>query len=169
LRGNILGIEGYWNKLVKEILDLLNGRVLGIVLFGSTIYLGYGRDIDLLVVLRGEVDIAEKMRLERLLAGRLNRITRRPLDIHVFDMEGIRENLFPGSFLSGLALGYKILYDEGGVEEAILGFLEELSKTKYRLHNRYGSWDLGFHASIILKSKRGAKRSKGISRAPVSL
>ncbi len=94
---------------------------------------------------------------EYLLAKSLERSIRRPLDIHVFGMKGLRENLVPGSFLSGLALGYKVLYDEGGVEEMILSFLEKLSKTTYRLHNMYGSWSLGFHASVTLKAKRGGK------------
>jgi len=154
---NTLGIRGYWGRLVGGILGLLDGRVAGIILFGSTVYLGEGRDVDLLVVLRDEVGVEEKMRLEYILAGSLERSIRRPLDIHVFGMKGLRENLIPGSFLSGLALGYKVLYDEGGVEEMILRFLEKLSETTYRLHNKYGSWNLGFHASVTLKAKGGGK------------
>jgi len=76
------------------------------------------------------------------------------VDPHVMDLEMFRENLVPGSFLSGLALGYEIVYDRIGVEKLILEFLEKLAKTKYVLHNEYGSWELSRHAYILLKRKR---------------
>ena len=148
-----------YDKIVHVVMDVLGDSVVGIVLFGSTVYMGQGRDLDLLVVLDREVDVGEKLRLEYELSRRLREATGGLVfDIHVMGLESFVENLVPGGFLSGLALGYEVLVDRGGVEDRILEFLERLARERYVLHNRYGSWDLGFYARITLRMKR---RSRG--------
>ena len=154
MQRRILGREEFYSKILNLILDFLDVKVLGVVVFGSTVYIGEGNDVDLLVILSDELELKEKMRLEELIASKLRRAFKEVMfDVHVFDIQGFQENLVPGSFLSGLALGYLVLYERGGVEEKIVNFLRNLSKEKYTLHNKYGTWNLGFHASILLKRK----------------
>ncbi len=146
-------------RVLSRILGFLRkyfgDKLLSVILFGSTVYMGYGRDIDLVVVIRDELDIRSKLDTEYRLRNRLcldYRIC--GVDIHVMDMELFKENLQPGTFLSGLALGYEVLYDRIGIEEHIIGFLEKLAREeKYIIHNRYGSWDIPFHAQRLLKRK----------------
>ncbi len=125
-----------------------------IIVFGSTIYMGRGRDIDLIVIIDKLKGLAEKQELEYTLMIELMKKHKDLIfDVHVMDIELFRENLVPGTFLSGLALGYTILYDEINIEKQILDFLNKLSREKYILHNKYGSWDLSKHARIMLRLK----------------
>jgi len=150
-----LGGRELYERIRETIVESLGDRVKAIILFGSTVYLGRGRDIDLVVVVDKLNSISDKMRLEYSLSRRLCREQGIcETDIHILDLDGLIENLQPGSFLSGLALGYEILYDMIGVEKYIIDFLERLSREKYVLHNRYGTWDLGFYARVLLRRKR---------------
>ncbi|RLE85148.1 MAG: hypothetical protein DRJ41_01785 [Thermoprotei archaeon] len=154
MQGRTLGREEFYNRILNLILNLLDAKVLGVIVFGSRVYMGEGNDIDLLVILDDELKLKEKIRLEAFIASKLRRTFKgATFDVHVFDVQGFQENLVPGSFLSGLALGYQVLYERGGVEEKIINFLKNLSKERCTLHNKYGTWNLGFHALILLKRK----------------
>ena len=129
-----------------------------IVVFGSMIYLGKGNDLDLLIVIDKIDTLKEKFSLE----SKISRILRREFpdynfDVHIFSVEEFKNNLSPGSFLSGLALGYEVIYDKVDLEDEILLFLKRLSREKYLLHNKYGTWNLSFHAKITYRLKRRVK------------
>ena len=125
-----------------------------VIVFGSTIYMGKGKDIDLIVVTDEEINMKDKLKLEYRLKQVLQRTVKDKIfDVHIFNLEEFKKNLQPGSMLSGLALGYEVIYGDQVVEPLILNFLKQLSRGKYILHNRYGTWDLSFHARIMYKLK----------------
>ena len=103
----------------------------------------------------------EKLKLEHKVRQVLQKAVRgKVFDVHIFSLEEFKENLQPGTLLSGLALGYEVIYGEEVVEPLILNFLRKLSNEKYVLHNKYGTWDLSFHAKITwkLRSRRALTR-----------
>ena len=136
----------------------LGNKLLGVIMFGSYIYLGYGNDVDLLVIIGEKIDLKAKFHLEREISKTLSKGTGLIFDVHILSMDEFRDNLKPGSFLSGLALGYEAIYDRDEIEDNILDFLRELSKTKYILHNEYGSWDLSHMARITYEIRRRKKK-----------
>lgn len=147
-----------FNFLTSIIGDVLKDRLKAIVVFGSMIYLGKGNDLDLLIVIDKIDTLKEKFSLE----SKMSRILRREFpdynfDVHIFSVEEFKNNLSPGSFLSGLALGYEVIYDKVDLEDEILLFLKRLSREKYLLHNKYGTWNLSFHAKITYRLKRRVK------------
>ncbi len=87
-----------YEEMLGVVEEVLGGRVLGVVVFGSSVYMGCGRDIDVLVVVDGGLEPREKLRLEAELARRLRA---RPgclaFDVHVLGMEDFRANLEPGA------------------------------------------------------------------------
>ncbi len=161
MRRTILERGELYDALVRVVESVVKGRVLGVIVFGSTVYLGRGRDIDVLVVVEGDIDAKEKVRLELEVSRRLRKVFGGLVfDVHVMSLNDFRENLTPGSFLSGLALGYEVLVDRADIEDDILGFLERLANEKYILHNRYGDWNLSHYARVTLntrKLRRGEK------------
>lgn len=156
-----LRIKESYEKIRKIIEDLLGKHVLGIVLFGSTIYMGKGHDIDIIIVVERDLNEKEKLDLEAEISRRLFRsMSGTVFDVHIMSLRDFENNLVPGSFLSGLALGYEILLDKVGIEDRIIKFLEDLSNTRYVLHNEYGEWNLSHHARVTLSIKRrNASRS----------
>ena len=157
---SILGKEELFEKIVYVIRKVLGDDVVGIVLFGSSVYMGMGRDIDLLVVIRRDIDVKEKLRLELEIARELrNDISRdRIFDVHVMSLKDFEQNLAPGSFLMGLALGYRVLLDKAGIEDRILDFLQKIASERYVLHNEYGTWNLSHFAYTT--AKLGLKRKR---------
>ncbi|OYT38458.1 MAG: hypothetical protein B6U89_05925 [Desulfurococcales archaeon ex4484_58] len=152
--------EKYYNEIVEAIIELLGDKVSAIIVFGSSVYFGSGKDIDLLIILDldRDFDIKEKLEIEYRIRSILQRRFRdREFDIHVFDYKSFIENLIPESFLAGLALGYEILLDKHGIEEKIIEFLEKLSKEKRILVNRYSEWDLSHHAKVLVRLKKKRK------------
>ena len=145
----------FYEALLSTIKRVAGEKLKGVIVFGSTVYMGRGRDVDIIVVVEGEPDAGEGLRLGQAISRELARTLRGLVfDVHVMGVREFVENLVPGSFLSGLALGYEVLYDRAGLENRILEFLERLSRERYVLHNRYGSWDLGFHAALLLRIRR---------------
>ncbi len=141
-------------KILSKILKFRND-VLAVIVFGSFVYMGRGRDIDLVVIvkdynidpIKDSIDL--RMYINKCLGYRVF------TDIHVLTMDDFRNNLEIGSFLTGLALGYKILYDETGcLEKEIIAFLKKVSRSNYVLVNKYGKWSLRHHAKIMLRRKR---------------
>jgi len=59
-----------------------------------------------------------------------------------------------GSFLSGLALGYKVIHDKLDIEERILRMLEKLTEQRYIYLNRHGEWNISKIAKITLSIKK---------------
>ncbi len=144
----------FCDKVVDIITGFLGEKVLAVILFGSSVYFGSGRDIDLLVVVKNRISIKEKLSIEYRITSILHKKFRDlEFDVHIFDYEAFLENLIPNSFLAGLALGYIVLLDKYGIEEKILEFLEKLSREKRVLVNRYGEWNLSHYARITLNLK----------------
>lgn len=96
-------------------------------------------------------NVREKVELEVEASIELRRALRKPVDIHVFDPETFRENLEPGSFLSGLALGYKILYDEIGLKKAIEKLIRKISETEGYVYVKGRKWNLASIAKAKTK------------------
>ncbi len=141
---------------------MFGDALCAVVVFGSSVYMGRGRDIDVLIVIDRDMDVKEKIGLELSFLKELRSTGMIPLvDVHILSLRDFEDNLVPGSFLSGLALGYRILLDVCGIEDRIIRFLERLSKEKYVLHNRYGSWNLSFYAiRLLTQRKRHIQRTK---------
>ncbi len=155
MRRATFGRKESYDALVNIARKLFDDNLCAVVIFGSAVYMGGGRDVDALIVVDKDVDLREKIRLELEISKELrSMLGGTAIDVHVLSLRDFEDNLVPGSFLSGLALGYDILTDSCSVEDKILLFLEELSKERYVLHNRYGSWDLGFHATRLLKRRK---------------
>ncbi len=158
---DILGRRELYDEVKSRIKNVLGSNLVAIVVFGSTIYVGEGEDVDLVVVVNEEIDLKEKLKLEHKVRQVLQKAVRgKVFDVHIFSLEEFKENLQPGTLLSGLALGYEVIYGEEVVEPLILNFLRKLSNEKYVLHNKYGTWDLSFHAKITwkLRSRRALTR-----------
>ncbi len=157
MRDPTLERKGFYKEIARALEDYLGESIVGALIFGSTVYAGSGRDIDILVIVDEDLDVKSKIRLEHSISRKLSSFFKNSIfDVHVMSTGEFRENLKPGSFLSGLALGYQVLIDKAGIEEYVLEFLKTLSREKLVLHNKYGSWDLSFHASVLynIKSKR---------------
>ena len=132
--------------------DVLGDNLVGIVVFGSSIYMGRGRDIDVLVVVREASSPKQVVSWELgILQGLREVLKRVALDIHIVTLDDLRSG---AGFVAGLALGYRIALDLGGVEQAIREALEKISREGPVLHNRYGSWDLRLFAEIALRSRK---------------
>ena len=158
MRRITLGKRELFNLLTSLIGDFLKDRLKAIVVFGSMIYLGRGNDLDLIIVIDSLDTLKEKFNLESKISQILHReFPDYNFDIHVFSVEEFKGNLSPGSFLSGLALGYEVIYDKVDLESEILFFLKRLSEEKYLLHNKYGTWNLSFYAKITYRLKRKVK------------
>jgi len=134
---------------------LLGTRLVSIILFGSSIYIGRGRDVDILILIDSISGLDEKMDLEEEVKMLLNRSFNYEVvfDAHILDLEQFNENLKIGSFLSGLSLGYQVIYDKNNVEEKIVEMLKTLSKSRYIMVNKYGRWNLSKIAEIKLRIK----------------
>lgn len=121
----------------------LDRRVLAIILFGSYIYsLRNSRDIDVVLIVDSLADLRDKITLEAEIARSLSRECKRKVDIQVFDLESFRENLTIGTLLSGLILGYRIVYDEVGVGESIREFIKAASKEPEYTYVKRKKWKL---------------------------
>jgi len=126
-------------------------EVLGVIIFGSYVYSPLkARDIDLLIIINSIKDINEKIDLEVKTSITLWRTLRKPIDIHVFDLSTFKENLEPGSFLSGLTLGYKIIYDKVGLTKLIEELIKKIAKIKEYTYIKRKKWDL----ALIAKTKK---------------
>ncbi|MHA1608745.1 MAG: hypothetical protein ACTSUJ_01905 [Candidatus Njordarchaeales archaeon] len=60
-----LGKEKFYEDILEFSKSFLGDRVVGIILFGSYVYLGRGKDVDLLIIISRELDLKEKFSLER--------------------------------------------------------------------------------------------------------
>ncbi|MCD6380900.1 MAG: hypothetical protein J7L50_01055 [Candidatus Odinarchaeota archaeon] len=160
MRKDTLRIEELSELIVSSMQDIFKDNLLAVIVFGSSVYLKEGKDIDVIVIVDEDLSIKEKLHFEYKISTMFcKKYKVCNLDVHLFSLNDFIENLEVGTFLSGLALGYKIIFDRVGVEMYILNFLKKLSKEDYVLHNEYGSWDLGFYARLTLRNKK--KRRNG--------
>ncbi|MEM3742519.1 MAG: hypothetical protein QXU28_05525 [Nitrososphaerota archaeon] len=148
-------MKGLESRIVRMLKTLLGTRLVSIILFGSSIYIGRGRDVDILILIDSISGLDEKMDLEEEIKMLLNRSFNYEVvfDAHILDLEQFNENLKIGSFLSGLSLGYQVIYDKNNVEEKIVEMLKTLSKSRYIMVNKYGRWNLSKIAEIKLRVK----------------
>lgn len=108
-----------------------HGKVLkALVVFGSSVYNPTrSRDLDLLIVVDSLSNVKEKQLLEHEVSRSLKSAgLRKPVDIVVLDVEALKENANPGSVVSGLVLGYKVVHDEIGVPGIVRKILCDISK-----------------------------------------
>lgn len=145
----------------KELFDLvariarevLGDNLVGIVVFGSAVYMGRGRDVDLLIVVRNVsgprhvIDLELEIR-RRLLKALRRDLERTVLDIHIVTLDDLKTG---AGFVAGLALGHRVVLDLGGLRDAIREALKRVAEEGPTLRNRYGLWDLGLFARIALK------------------
>ncbi|HDN75901.1 MAG TPA: hypothetical protein ENG05_02095, partial [Acidilobales archaeon] len=61
---DILGRRELYDEVKSRIKNVLGSNLVAIVVFGSTIYVGEGEDVDLVVVVNEEIDLKEKLKLE---------------------------------------------------------------------------------------------------------
>lgn len=160
MRRGILERKELYDNIVRVLRESVRYDVLAIIVFGSSIYFGRGKDIDIIVVVSERLSYRDKIELEyKIRSFFLRRGI--VLDVHVLDIFMFKENLRPGTFLCGLALGYEIIYAKDSiVEDKILCFLKKLSEEKYVFHNKYGTWNLTHHARITYKRKTSQKKLK---------
>jgi len=108
-----------------------------VVLFGSYVYkYREARDIDIIVVVNELKDLEEKMRLEVRLTHVLRSALAIPVDIIVFDLDSLKENLRPGTVLSGLVLGFRVLYDAVGFTRYFKELVKGLAQDDYVLYKK---------------------------------
>lgn len=155
MRRNTLGVEEFYSEILRGLLDILGEELLAAFVFGSTIYYGKGRDVDIVAVVSKDRNMKEKLALEYRIRRHLCRDYRIcGADLHVMSIHEFRENLKPGTFLSGFALGYRVLLDRGNIEKEVLSFLKLLNGSDYVIYNRYGRWNLGRHAGITYRRRK---------------
>ncbi len=147
-----------FSSIVNIAREIFGDRLLAVVVFGSSVY--YDKqsvDVDVLIVVDGELSFEKKLSKETELRIKLLRASggNRAFDTHVMDVRQFQDNLKPGAFLSGLALGYKVLYDRMGFDGYVEKLLQRLADENYVLVNKYGRWNLSKIARIRLARLRG--------------
>ncbi len=157
LRSTLAGKE-FYRRIRDLILSELGDRAVALIVFGSSVYWRNARDVDLIVIIKEPLTPKEKAALEYKIASRAQKLKLPYLDVHVMSMHDFKDNLVPGTFLSGLALGYQVLLDRVNVEPLILSFLRKLSEDEYILYNRHGKWNLSKMAEILLRRKLRSTR-----------
>lgn len=108
-------------------------RLKSLAIFGSSIYNPMrARDVDLLIVIDEIADALEKSSLELDIIKALKRLHPRALfDVLVFDEVSFKENLRPGAVLSGLVIGYEIIYDELGLNNLVEDLVRDVARGEY--------------------------------------
>lgn len=137
-------------KISKIIKKKFGKNLVSIVLFGSFVRGFKGQDIDILVVVRNLPKSWKKIRcLEKKLESHLFKKTERICDIHLFSPKNFKENLVAGSFLTGLALGYRVIFDSEDTSQEIKRFVASLKGKPIKYVDKYGEWEIGKIAEIL--------------------
>lgn len=157
LSKNFLGKELV--EQIKKTLEKYGKNVKAIILYGSIVYSpSSAHDIDVLIVVDKIRDVNEKTRLEYILKSHLRKKSILPIDVTVFDTKILEENLVPGTFLSGLVLGYDILYDEINFEEIINElFIKIAQLDDYIYIKNRKKWNLSNIAKARIKYRQTIK------------
>jgi len=119
-------------QIVRKILKKRGKRLVSLAIFGSSVYNPMkAEDIDLLIIVDLVKDVFEKSNLEMELSKTLKKVMpKTSFDVVIFDIESFKENLEPGTIASGLIYGYKILYDELGLEKLLVPLIEKIAHTE---------------------------------------
>jgi len=131
------------DTVLSEVLKWCGERGLklkALVIFGSYVLNPVkARDVDLLVVVeRLNVKLREVILMSVELSSRLRKISGRSYDVVLLDEGSLHENVQPGTVLSGLILGYRVIYDEVGINDLVSTLTELLANTDYRYFK--GRW-----------------------------
>ena len=142
-------------SLIVNTLNKFNRKLLSLVLFGS--YVRSPRkaeDIDLLVIIDRIENVHEKFEIEKELSLNLIKELQMPFEVVVLDFNNFIENLKEGTFISGLVLGYKILYDEISIEKYIKELCKKLIENlDYEFIKHGKRYRLSIFAKILLNGK----------------
>lgn len=131
-----------------------NKSLKSLILFGSSIFRPVkARDIDMLIVV-DKINLQEKISLEIIITKALKNIIKKTLDITILDEDSLKENLEPGAFASGLIAGYKILYDEIGLDEMIMKTAEKIALGEYIIQKDGKRINLSAIAKVRLKLEK---------------
>ena len=146
------------NKILNKIessLSKFNKKLLALILFGSYVRsFKKAKDIDLLVIVDKIENIYEKFEIEKEISIQLIKELKLPFEINVLDLDNFFENLKPGTFISGLVLGYKIIYDKIGIEYYIKKLCQELAnEIEYEFIKHGKRYRLGIFAKVLLNRK----------------
>ena len=122
------------------------GTRLSVVVFGSSVFSRDPRDLDLLVVVpRAEDPVGVSVRL----SARLSTLLRVPVQVHVVELGDLTPS---NPLVWGLAMGFEVLWDEVGAEEAIRRALARVKDAHVLVDGR-GRVDLA-----VLAKYRGEDR-----------
>ena len=140
---------------ISEVTKELGKELLTVILFGSYVYNKQkAKDIDIIVIVDHLKDIHDKVNAEVEITKKLIRLFKRSLDVLVFDLDTFKENLVVGTVLTGLVLGYNVLYDKIGVEKLIHNFIEEISKEDEYVLIKKRKYDFARLAKMKLKRRK---------------
>lgn len=115
--------------IVKRVVESYGKTLKALVLFGSYVYNPLkSRDIDILLIVDKLVNAKEKLAIEVEVARNVKALCRKPVDVIVFDIDMLKENAEPGGIVSGLVIGYKILYDDIGMQKIVEGVADKISR-----------------------------------------
>ena len=115
--------------IVKRVVESYGKTLKALVLFGSYVYNPLkSRDIDILLIVDKLVNAKEKLAIEVEVARNVKALCRKPVDVIVFDIDMLKENAEPGGIVSGLVIGYKILYDDIGMQKIVEGVVDKISR-----------------------------------------
>ena len=69
---------------------------------------------------------------------------RKVFDIHILTLDSFLENLKPPSFISGIFLGYEVIYDKINIKNIVECMRERLRRLgiKYTFIDKYGVWTI---------------------------
>jgi predicted nucleotidyltransferase len=115
---------------VNEVLKSFGKVLKALVIFGSSIFSRNPNDIDLLIVVNKLSSVGEKIELELSISRSLRDLEPgKPFDVVVLDVEMLKENMVVGSFLTGLVLGYRVVYDEIGFDDMVKNLIKDLASS----------------------------------------
>jgi predicted nucleotidyltransferase len=115
---------------VNEVLKSFGKVLKALVIFGSSAFSRNPNDIDLLVVVNKLSSVNEKIELELSISRSLRDLEPgKPFDVVVLDVEMLKENMVVGSFLTGLVLGYRVVYDEIGFDDLVKNLIRDLTNS----------------------------------------
>ncbi|MBS7637426.1 nucleotidyltransferase domain-containing protein [Candidatus Bathyarchaeota archaeon] len=93
---SILGLRASYDRLQEALRGALGAKPLGVILFGSMVYMGRGRDLDLLVIVeRMEGPPMKRSEDENSVSREIFKGLGMWADVHIFDLEEFKENLAP--------------------------------------------------------------------------
>lgn len=123
-----------WNKCLNIIKNFFGKDLLGVIFFGSSVY-GRGRDFDLIVIVKKNIPVHQLLKINKNISSLLSKSFNysKIFDVHVFDLKNFEKNLESGSFVSGISLGYKILFDKAGLEEILARSFKKLKDLNYEI------------------------------------